>query len=354
MNVPMERNNFNFLRLLFALFVVITHAYPLSAAPTGDYLDQITHGQLTFSFIGLSGFFIISGYCVYQSLERSTSLIMYFWKRILRIFPALFVLLFLTVLLAPFVYDSGIESYLSNKSVWTYLPSNMTLFHQQPMISGVFTHNPYNPAINGSLWSLMYEFAFYIFLSVLIFIPIRRRLLIVSVVLSLLIVGSIFFNKELSVWSYILEAHLVLEFAPFFFFGALLAIMPALSARKQNVVLICLVCLLFISIYTNVFYYVRYLTLPPTIVLMGLRVVPALISFINKLGDISYGIYIYSFPIQQTLMYYCKFNALELMVSSLILSCIAGYLSWHLVEKKCLKYKEALNNYLNTIPLFKD
>jgi peptidoglycan/LPS O-acetylase OafA/YrhL len=339
----MQKNNFNFLRLLFALFVVVTHAYPLSAATTGDYLNQLTNGQVSFSTIGLTGFFIISGYCVYQSLDRSANITTYYWKRILRIFPALFVVLFLTVLLGPFVYDHDIQSYLTNKSVWTYLPSNMTLFHPQGMINGIFTNNPYNPAINGSLWSLLYEFAFYILLSGLFFVQKQSRILITLVVLCVLITGGLMFKEELGPIAFILEADLVFEFAPFFFFGSLLAMLPAERVKYKNAILLCLILLLFFFTYAGAFDYVKYFTVPPLIIWIGLSATKYLVSFVDKVGDASYGIYIYSFPVQQTLMYYFNFTALELMTSSLVISCIAGYLSWHWVEKRFLKYKEFLN-----------
>jgi peptidoglycan/LPS O-acetylase OafA/YrhL len=340
----MEKNNFNFLRLLFALFVVITHAHTLSATPTGDYLSRLTNGQITLSFIGLSGFFTISGYCVYKSLDRSTGIAVYYWKRILRIFPGLFIVLLLTVLLGPLVYDSGIYSYLANRSVWTYLPSNMTLFHQQGMIDGIFTNNPYDPTINGSLWSLLYEFAFYIFLSGLFFIPKHKgRTFTVFLVLGVLVTGSLWFRAQLGSLAFILEAGLVLEFAPFFFSGALMAMLPAASIRQQNNALVGLMLLLILATYAGAFTYARYFTLPPMVVWIGLRSTGLLVSFIEKLGDISYGIYIYSFPVQQTLMHYFHWNTFELMAVSLVISCLAGYLSWHWVEKRFLRYKEFWN-----------
>jgi peptidoglycan/LPS O-acetylase OafA/YrhL len=117
-------NNFNLLRLVFALLVVITHSYPLSGSKTGDYISRLTNGQVSFSFIGLSGFFIISGYLVFQSLDRSTTLLEYYKKRCLRIFPGLFAVLSLTVLLGWIVYESDLNSYVRNISTWTYLPRN--------------------------------------------------------------------------------------------------------------------------------------------------------------------------------------------------------------------------------------
>ena len=81
-------NNFDFLRLLFAVWVIITHSYPLTGQPEQDLLWKITNGQTAFSYISVRGFFAISGYLIIQSLLRSNNLMDYYWKRILRIFPA--------------------------------------------------------------------------------------------------------------------------------------------------------------------------------------------------------------------------------------------------------------------------
>jgi peptidoglycan/LPS O-acetylase OafA/YrhL len=63
------------------------------------------------------------------------------------------------------------------------------------------------------------------------------------------------------------------------------------------------------------------------------------VSNFGKHGDPSYGIYIYAFPIQQILIFYFKFELVEFIIYSAILSIIMGYLSWHFVEKRALRYK---------------
>src|SRR6476646_3313529 len=94
---PLHQNNFDFLRLIFALSVIITHSYPLSGLPEIDPLHRLTAGQLSFSYVGVRGFFVISGFLIYESLMRSKGLDDYFIKRILRIYPGLLVVLALTV-----------------------------------------------------------------------------------------------------------------------------------------------------------------------------------------------------------------------------------------------------------------
>ena len=163
-----KNNNFDFLRFLFALLVVISHSYPLSGSnESSQWIYQVTNGQIVLAQIGLSGFFIISGYFIFQSLKRSNSIIDYFKKRFLRLFPALIVVLFLTMVLAPFVYNSE-TPFFQNAEIYTYFPNNLSLYHLQPSIKGIFDTNSYH-AINGSLWTIRYEFSLYIALSLLFF-----------------------------------------------------------------------------------------------------------------------------------------------------------------------------------------
>ena len=138
----MGKNNFDFLRLLFATFVIITHSYPLSGTIECDWLCEITNSKMLFSYLGVRGFFIISGYLIFQSLLRSKGLVDYYWKRFLRLFPALLLVLLLTVILAPLVYDSNV-SYLSNPSIYSYVYKNMSLYRLQYTIPGVFENNIY-------------------------------------------------------------------------------------------------------------------------------------------------------------------------------------------------------------------
>lgn len=159
-------NNFDFLRFIFASFVIISHSYALSGSTEGDILSRITKSQMNFSYIGVHGFFIISGYLIFNSLLRCKGLADYYWKRLLRLYPALFVVLLLTVLLAPAVYEGSVP-YLHNKSVYSYIPQNLTLFFRQKGIDGVFESNPYKHSINGSLWTICYEFSMYIMVSFL-------------------------------------------------------------------------------------------------------------------------------------------------------------------------------------------
>jgi peptidoglycan/LPS O-acetylase OafA/YrhL len=337
------KNNFTFLRLLFALMVVVTHSYPLAGVLTGDYLNKITNAQAEFSYLGLSGFFIISGYLCFQSLERSNTLGEYYWKRALRIYPGLFVVLLLTVVLGVFVYESDVRDYLLNKSMWMYLPANMTIVKQQFTIDGIFTHNPYNSPINGSLWSLQYEMVFYIWLSVLFFFRRKAKLMIMSIAVTVLITSYIFFMDEVGAHKYMfLNGKLMLEFGPYFFAGALLSVLKIEEIKPRALLSVSLTLMLVCAFYLNYFTPAKFFILPPLVLLTGTMSAKPITWLMERAGDLSYGIYIYAFPIQQTLMHFFNFSPLELMIVSLPLSIIAGHASWNWIEKRGLRYKNLI------------
>ena len=353
-----RKNNFDFLRLLFASFVIITHSYPLSGVIECDLLCQLTKGQVSFSYIGVKGFFIISGYLIFQSLQRSDDIIDYFWKRFLRLFPALFVVLLLTVILVPFVYQSEVPLF-KNRSLLTYIPNTMTLYRIQFGIQGVFENNPYKYIVNGCLWTIPYEFTMYILLSFLIIFRKKKTAVIVILLLSylLLLTGNLFYLKEAGKYVFILNCAGLFDLGIFFIAGSLLSAVNFKNIRRKKELLILVFTLVLASIYFDFYNYSKYLTLPVLFILFGLIPIPFIYNIGNKIGDLSYGIYIYGFPVQQTLMYYFKLNHIELMIYSMIISCIFAYFSWHFIEKKALKLKKIhplpvlqnLVNYLTSI-----
>ncbi|MDO4225787.1 MAG: acyltransferase, partial [Bergeyella zoohelcum] len=172
-------NNFDFLRMLFASFVIITHSYPLTGRKYEaecDIFCQYTGVNL--SYLGVMGFFAISGYLIFQSLMRSKNIIDYLWKRALRIFPGLFVVSVLTMVVLSFIYK-GEGSYWQDMKVWFY-PIKQTLFFYHwgspPSLGEIFMGNRYSShATNGSLWTIPYEFTAYILLLFLLIFRINRN-----------------------------------------------------------------------------------------------------------------------------------------------------------------------------------
>lgn len=309
-------NNFDFLRFLFASFVIITHSYPLTGAEECDILCQISNGQENLSYLGVRGFFTISGYLIFQSLMNSKSIPNYLWKRFLRIYPALTVALIFSVFICYFVYDSDIP-YWENTSVWSYIPKNLAFFssYHQNTIKGVFSDNRYSPAINGSLWSIPYEIAAYIIIIPLIIFKYGKKEKLLSAILLILsislIIMAIFFpnrggNYNIFAYIFSLGNNMMINVYSYFFIGCFLASckIEQINSTLKNKILVSFFLLIILSILFGGFHYVKFTVFPIFVILIGTSSWNGINKFGEKFGDLSYGMYIYSFPIQQTIEHF--------------------------------------------------
>lgn len=333
-------NNFDFLRFLFALFVVITHSYALSGTPeSAEWMWQITGGQLSFSQIGLSGFFVISGYFIFMSLQRASSLKVYFKNRILRIFPGLLGVLCVTLILIPFFHVKGFTIF-TQWDYYTYVPRNMTLYGFQSTVKGVFDTNSYH-AINGSLWTIQYEFSLYVLIALLFCFRAHQKLIsvILAVVMVLLyVVYNFFIERVAGMQLLYLQGYHFLNLGTFFVMGSLLASIQ-FEKKVSVAILFISIVILFLALYFEIYSTVKHIVFP--VVVLSLGFIPLrFFSTFGKYGDLSYGIYIYSFPVQQVLVYLYIPKVYSLMALSLLISIILGFLSWHCIEKKVLLLKE--------------
>jgi len=112
------------------------------------------------------------------------------------------------------------------------------------------------------------------------------------------------------------------------------------NKRTENIIILLSFIVLIISLYFNISKYTCYITLPLLVIIIGKKSTQYLNKVGEVIGDTSYGIYIYSFPIQQALMYFFKLDTVMLFILSLPLSILLGYISWHLIEKKALQHKD--------------
>lgn len=342
----MYKNNFDFLRHVFALCVVVAHCFPISGVGSCDWLCQLSNNQFDFSQLGVKGFFIISGYLIFQSLERSNSLFDYYWKRILRLFPGLLVVLVLTICLLPFVYNGSFLDYIANRSTLTYIPNNLVLYRTQYTIPGVFESNPYKSIINGSLWTIPYEFTLYILLSCLFYLKQSKKLTKIILLLTtiFLLVTNLFFADKLIGRNFILMSSHLVDLGFYFVAGSVLSVIKFNEFKYINV-LLSIACVLIVgSLYVGFFEQIKYFILPIIVIGIGIKHTPLLSFLTEKTGDLSYGIYIYGFLIQQILMYYFHLNLWTLLICSLIIVPLFALFSWHIIEKKALSFK----NYFKT------
>lgn len=334
-----QKNNLDFLRLLFATLVLVTHSYALTGLGDQDFLYWITDGQLHFSYLSVNAFFVISGFLIFQSYERTDSFKDFFWKRIIRVFPGLIVVLLITTLvLGPVLTEYSLKEYFGLDTA-KYFFNTLIMVKPPDKLPGVFVDNPFPFAVNGSLWTIRYELLCYFMIG--LFYLVRQKQHLIKWILIIAFVG--FYLMHLAAhYHFITITNIKIQslnrLALYFIAGSLLAIYRFDKRCNPRVFLFGSLAIIILTTYFNVSSITEYLVFP--FLILSLAFVPlSLISNIGKWGDFSYGIYIYGFPIQQTLIYYFGLNYLELTVACIPLTFVMGIASWHLIEKPALKYK---------------
>ena len=330
-------NNYNLIRFLAALSVLISHSYPLFYGDPGtEPLKKITGKSL--GSIAVDIFFLTSGFLIIASFVKRKSAINYLWSRAIRIFPALWVALIITlILIIPLSHPTTFQSILFSSDATNYLLKNSILIARiEHTIPGVFNETPYQNAINGSLWTLPWEL--YCYLAIAIGISVLTRVAETSWRLIYTSGVLVVFFYCLSIDFLELESSIILNIVFMFYIGSVFYL------NSKRVILNPVIFSLFIALLATNFLYTKtatiyFLTAP--YILFYLAYIPkGRIRLFNRFGDYSYGVYIYAFPIQQ-LIIQCFPN---ITFNQYILTCSAitiafAWLSWNLVEKNALKLK---------------
>lgn len=147
-------NNFAAVRLVAAFMVLGGHMGYIAGMSRPILLQQ------EIQTLGVKILFLIAGYLVTKSWLSDPAVIRYAIKRIFRIMPALVAYtLFATFIVGPCLTELSVKEYFQNPNTYNYLKN--IRFHVEYFLPGVFTHNPYPNAVNGSLWTLPVEVALY-------------------------------------------------------------------------------------------------------------------------------------------------------------------------------------------------
>ncbi|MBF0217948.1 MAG: acyltransferase [Gammaproteobacteria bacterium] len=339
-----KNNNFNIIRLTAAILVLFSHSYPISGAQ-GEFFAS-TWGIDTGGGIGVSIFFILSGFLVTRSLTYSGSVRKYIWSRFLRIFPALIVVILLTVFIfGPVNSDQTWRQYFSYPETYNYI-KNIFLFPLHYSLPGVFVGNPMS-SVNGSLWTLPVEIIMYSIL-LLLYSTIRLNKVTAIFVFSLFFIGYVtasyyyqlnWDNQGANLLPGV-DLFIFLKLGLPFFIGSLTYFFrDYLQIRLDYFWMACFGLLL--APYIKTLGFIIFLFSLTYLVIFIAFMDFDLTKYTSKIGDLSYGMYIYAFPVQQSLVYYSDktLSVSELTIYALAITSVFAYLSWHLIEKKMLNYK---------------
>jgi len=330
-------NNLNLIRLLAISMVIYSHSFILSGnlEPTPPFIDG------GYGPIGLNVFFILSGFLITQSYLRTPNPARFIWSRALRIFPALFCVVTLSAfVLGPLVTTLPLGTYFSSpQTYFSFL--TFTLFIVKYNLPGVFTHNAYGTAVNGSLWMLKYMVVFYLFVLFLGMARVleKKRSMLILFLLSL-VLHHLNVGKGLFVFTISIEQTLRL----FTYFGLGMVAYLYRDSLAINIYyfIFCVLVLVIASVKHGLNESLFAFVLTYIVLYLGFNKRINLPWF-SKTEDISYGVFIYSFPVQQTIIYLYggKMNPWINFSTSLVISLALGALSWYVCEKHFLKFKDS-------------
>jgi peptidoglycan/LPS O-acetylase OafA/YrhL len=331
-------NNFDLLRLIAAFLVMVDHTFPLAGEP---HLGAATLG-FSLGQLAVSAFFVMSGFLIAKSWLDDPSPVRFVVKRALRLMPALLVVTaFCALFIGPLVTDLSVRDYLAHPLTHDYIKSNSAVFPIIYSLPGVFTDNPYPNAVNGSLWSLPVEvLAYGVVLALGVAGLLRRRGAIVAVLAVTVYMdwhltakgwlggGVWFYMPTVQIWNLLT---LFLVGTLFYLYrdkiwlsgpvAAALVGLVALSAGTPYQPLAFLFCVPYLL------FVVGYASLPQ-------------LRWITRPGDVSYGIYIFAFPIQQSIMNaWPDLGPWAALAVATPLTYAVAFASWRLIERPSLRFK---------------
>ena len=339
-------NNFNLLRMLGALFIMLGHSILLTGRHEALRRDHpvLHEGIELLGYNSLYVFFVLSGLMVAMSLDRRQSLAKYTAARALRILPPLLLVsAALALVLGPLMTRLAVPAYFADPQTWLYIPlSGSGLF--VPGLPAVFTDVPFAGRINPPTWTVRYDIIYYCGLGIVWLLGLLRParlplLLAAGAAIYCYSMYGIDIRGEEGV------------FNPKVTFGMCFMIGTAIYFYRHHIPVSGWPILVF-GLLTLLFYDTSWrpllATLAFTSAILWLGFVPrgSILAY-NRVGELSYSVYIWHWPIGQTLFSLAPGLAFHEFFSLLALLSVAiAALSWSLIERPALQRGPQLAHWL--------
>ncbi len=330
-------NNFDFLRFLFAAIVIFSHSFALCGVGKREPLSVLSGGQTYTAEIAVNGFFVISGFLITASWLRRPQWSEYLQKRVLRIYPGFLVVCLLCAFLVGPIGAVSPHAYFQQFRIGAFLHHLFLL--DKLSLPPTFSHNFVPNEVNSSLWTIKIEFEFYLMTALLgTFGLFQRRGVLLAFAAACLLSQTALALPFVSVTlPDALTIHL--RFLTYFLAGMVFFLYRDKIAYNRAGVAAAVVVL---GIGAAAHTLAAVIALPVVYLLLAAAFSPAVrLHRFAQTQDISYGLYLYAWPIQQLLVQHfgALHNPWSLFLSALPLTALAAALSWHLIEKPCLRFK---------------
>lgn len=316
-------NCFDFLRFFLALSVFFSHYDVLHGSSLLNYPIPSPRS--------VGAFFVISGLLIYRSYCRSNTLKRYFEKRARRIFPAYLLIVLLSSILFSVFSSLNVREYYTSPELFKYLLANLsTMNFLHPSLPGVLD----GEAVNPSLWTIKVELFLYLMVPVLSFFFLEKHRWFSLVIVALCSLTAVCLSRAADVTgvaSYDLVGKWI-SLAAYFMVGVSLFLYREEVGRMK--------CFLLLPalVFSVMDGYVAEAFRPFAIgalVYFAAFTLPFLNKF-GRIGDLSYGIYIFHAPIINLTICMGWGVNLGAFATTLLLVLFVAFLSWHLLEKKIL------------------
>ncbi|MGZ8286601.1 MAG: acyltransferase family protein [Allosphingosinicella sp.] len=330
-----RENNFNLIRISAAFAVIVSHSYPLAL---GQGAVEPLENILPFSLgaLGVRIFFVISGFLILKSFMQRRSTAAFTMARARRILPGLAVVsIVVAFVIGPLMTTLPVAAYLSHPTTLAYAPRAVSLVWLTWFLPGVFLSNPYPDAVNGPLWTLPAEVECYAGLAIAGLIGFYRPRLFPLMLLAYvpvyivtrygLLPGHDFANLAALSFAF------VLGMAAYFYRGRL-----PIDFR----LLLALIAAAAVAIWSG------FLADELATVAIGYGALWlgaadfSLLRTYNRIGDYSYGVYVYGWPMQQVFAaLWPGISPWQMMAAAGLAALGCAILSWHIVEKPALTWR---------------
>jgi peptidoglycan/LPS O-acetylase OafA/YrhL len=325
-----RENNLKLIRLLLAAVVVLSHCYPILHISEQEPMQRLMRGGTSLGEAAVIGFFFLSGILITRSALQHQDPAVFLRARVLRIFPGLAVAVVLTVfVLGPLCTTLPLNTFFRTPQTWRYLSKAILKPQSGLELPGVFATHPVTE-VNSPLWTLASEWTMY--MLALLAAMLQRR----SAQRRWLLLVALLLTAQM----FPLPWHYAWHWAAAFLLGAAAYLLRAripLSLPIAAAAMIADIALIRLLPHAGK----PLLPFALCYLLLSFGYHPAaLFRPFTRVGDFSYGIYIYAWPLQQILSDRIA-RPLPLFAASMAAVLPLAVLSWYLVEAPSLSLKAA-------------
>lgn len=343
-----SRNAIGLLRLVFASMVLVGHSWVATGVGREPHL-----GDWTLAKIGVAGFFILSGFLVSMSRLRSPSTVRFAWQRLLRIMPGYWANLvvtafFITPLMLwaagrpPRVFD-----WFDKDGPVSFVVKDLDLYTRQSDVHNSVAGLPFPNTVNGSVWTLKWELRCYMLVAVLMIFGLLRkwRWMPAALLVALVIFCDIDIFTHLAKSAGIRPGPALWILTLMQFMVPFVAGMVILRSGHKIPVSYPLA-----GLSTIAFFWAgaaggtwrNAIAIPALAYVCFFAAIKLPFRKVGVKRDFSYGVYLYAFPVQQTLaaLDWQRFGIGTFILTAGILVVPLAAFSWYVIEEPAMKLKK--------------